>query len=171
MQTYIDAVTNQVWQFDDDVVVTGNAGALVFTAAHGTVLNTPTTLSPHTIPALSASQLLAQAKADNNIQLTAAYAAAIQADVSYMGATFQADTDSVTKLIQVLAAMTPVGATPTGFYWVDTANNRVAMTLAQVQGLAQAIMGQGWAAFQNLQNKKASVGSATSVSAVQAIVF
>jgi hypothetical protein len=130
----------------------------------------------------TAAQMMAiNAKADANLivdsktgkitLLTQAYNAAIQQPVSYMGTTFQADPDSVTKLMQVLAAMSPVGATPTGFYWVDALNNHVAMTLAQAQGLAQAIMGQGWAAFQNLQTKKASVASATSVIAVQAIVF
>jgi hypothetical protein len=47
----------------------------------------------------------------------------------------------------------------------------VPMTYAELQGLAGAMLARGYAAFQNLQTKKASAASATSVIAVQAIVF
>lgn len=117
------------------------------------------------------AQTLAQAQVKQVAILSAAYNAAIQVSVSYMGTTFQADSDSVAKVLQVLAAMTPAGATPSGFYWLDATNAKVLMTLAQVQGLAQAIMNQGWTAFQNLQTKKASVNSATTVSGVLAVVW
>lgn len=103
--------------------------------------------------------------------LNAAYNTAIQQPVAYMSTTFQADTSSQTKVMAVLAAMTPAGATPAGFYWVDMPNNRVPMTLAQVQGLAQAMMAQGWTAFQNLQTRKASVNAATTIQGVQAVVW
>jgi len=50
MQTFIDTVTGQAWQFDADVVVTQQAGAYVFTAPHGAKLNVPTTLMPGELP-------------------------------------------------------------------------------------------------------------------------
>jgi len=122
-------------------------------------------------PPIPDSVLLEQAKSAQIITLTSAYNAAIQQPVSYMGTTFQADADSQTKVIQVLAAMTPAGSTPSGFYWVDAANNHVAMTLAQVQGLSQAMMAQGWTAFQRLQTHKAAVNAAASIPDVQAVVW
>jgi len=122
-------------------------------------------------PPVPDSVLLGHAKSMQIAALTSAYNSAIQRPVSYLGTTFQADADSQTKVIQVLAAMTPAGATPAGFYWVDAANNHVAMTLAQVQGLSQAMMAQGWAEFQNLQVKKASVNAATTIAEAQAITF
>jgi hypothetical protein len=120
-----------------------------------------------TIPSLS----LVDLKAAQITILTNAYNTAIQKPVSYMSTTFQADSDSQTKVIQVLAAMTPAGVTPAGFYWVDAANNHVAMTLAQVQGLSQAMMAQGWAAFQHLQTRKTSVNAATAIPDVLSVVW
>jgi hypothetical protein len=114
---------------------------------------------------------LADVKVTQIALLTAAYTMAIQQPVPYMSTSFQADMDSQTKVVQVLAAMTPVGATPAGFYWVDAANNHVSMTLAQVQGLAQVMMDQGWAAFQNLQTRKAAVAAATTIEDVQAVTW
>jgi len=109
------------------------------------------------------------AQASKIAELAAAYANAIVQPVAYMGTTFQADLISQDTLNKTLAAITPGGATPAGFYWVDAVNNQVAMTLAQLQGLAGAMMANGWAAFQNLQTKKASVLAATSVSAVNGV--
>jgi hypothetical protein len=63
------------------------------------------------------------------------------------------------------------GTVPASFAWLDVNNLPVPMTYAELQGLAGAMLAQGYAAFQNLQTKKASVASATSVIAVQAIVF
>lgn len=54
MQTFIDTVTNKVWQFEDDVIVTDTNGVYSFKTATGMPLsNTPTTLQPYTIPAPS----------------------------------------------------------------------------------------------------------------------
>jgi hypothetical protein len=45
------------------------------------------------------------------------------------------------------------------------------MTFAQLQGLAAAMLAQGWAAFQNLQTRKTAVRSATTVTQVQTIIW
>ena len=111
---------------------------------------------------------LAQAQADQVKTVTATYSAAIQAPVSYMATTFQADAGSQATLNKVITAAN--GTVPAGFYWVDAANNQVAMTFAQLQGLASAMWAQGWTAFQELQTKKAAIAAATTIAAVQAIV-
>ena len=61
MQTFNDSATQSIYQFDDDVVVTHDAGIYKFTAAHGEQLLVPDTLQPYTIPAPTSAQLLAEA--------------------------------------------------------------------------------------------------------------
>lgn len=157
---YFKDSNNQVYAYESDGSQDAfiKPGLIAITQAEADALRNPP-------PAL------ADAKAAQIAILTAAYSTAIQQPVAYMSTTFQADADSQTKVIQVLAAMTPAGVTPAGFYWVDVPNNHVAMTLAQVQGLAQAMMSQGWAAFQQLQTRKASVNAAATVPDVQAVVW
>jgi len=122
-------------------------------------------------PTPTAAELLAQAQAAQKADLEASYGSAISQNVSYLGTMFQADPASQDTLNKVLTALTPSGSTPTGFYWVDAFNNLVPMTLSQLQGLAAAMMAQGWTAFQHLQTLKAQVAAATTVAAVQAIVW
>lgn len=112
---------------------------------------------------------LGDAKAAQQSIIESAYATAINQPVSYMGALFQADESSQATLAKVLVALP--GTTPPSFYWVDANNNQVAMTFSQLQGLAGAMMAQGWAAFQHRQAQKAAVRAATTVAAVQAVVW
>jgi hypothetical protein len=119
------------------------------------------------IPAPTAAQLLATAKTAQNAILTAAYTAAIQVNVAYMATTFQADLASQDRLSKVLVA----GAVPADFAWRDVGNLDVAMTFVQAQGLAAAMLAQGWAAFKNLKTRKATVSAATTIAAVQAVVW
>lgn len=114
---------------------------------------------------------LAQAQAAQLALIDAAYESAMQIPVAYMGTTFQADAASQDVLTKTLSALTPTGSTPTGFYWVDTANNQVAMTLIQLQGLATTMLAQGWSAFQHKQTQKAAIRAATTVAAVQSITW
>jgi hypothetical protein len=61
MQTFIDTVTQKVWAFDDNVVVTDSAGVCTFTTVLGVVLAVPLTLQPYTVPAPTTAQLAAAA--------------------------------------------------------------------------------------------------------------
>ncbi len=120
--------------------------------------------------------LMQQAQTSQIQLLSSAYQNAIATPVSYTSKggvtkTYQADPNSVSNLQASLAALTPAGATPTGFYWVASDNTQVPFTLADLQGLAAAIMNQGWTAFQHLQTQKNAVMAATTVSAVQSIVW
>lgn len=124
----------------------------------------------------TAAQLLAQAQASQIATLRQSYGAAIQQAVSYTSKggvtkTYQADPQSVANLTQMLLALQAAAATPSGFYWVSLDNTQVPFTYADMQGLAAAFGAQGAAAFQHLQTLKAEVMAATSVSAVQAIVW
>lgn len=124
----------------------------------------------------TSAQLLAQAQAAQIGALKQAYSAAIQAPVSYTSKggitkTYQADPQSVSNLQNAILGMQAAGATPSGFYWVAADNTQVPFTFADLQALAAAFLAQGWASFQKLQNLKVEVMAATSVSAVQAIVW
>ncbi|MFX3547718.1 DUF4376 domain-containing protein [Ralstonia mannitolilytica] len=99
--------------------------------------------------------------------IEAAYQAAIQKPVSYMGTTFQADNDAQTMLTKTLVS----GAVPTGFFWLDANNAQVGMTFAQLQGLAATMLTQRQAAFAKKAGLKQQIRSATTVAAVQAITW
>ncbi len=118
-----------------------------------------------------AAPTLAEAQAAQSALVDKAYAAAIQQPVAYLGTTFQADTGSQTVLTQTVAGYTAAGAVPAGFWWLDANNNAVAMTLAQLQGLAAAMLAQGWTAFQHRVAQKKAIAAATSVATVQAITW
>lgn len=128
------------------------------------------------IVAAPAAQLLANAQNAQIQVLATSYAEAIQVPVSYTSKggitkTYQADPQSVANLTQMLLTFQAAAATPTGFYWVSVDNTRVPFTYADMQGLALAFGAQGVPAFQQLQNLKAEVLAATTVSAVQAIIW
>lgn len=77
MQMYQDTATQDVYAFEDDVVVTGTAPNLVFTTANGVVLTAPHTLVPYTAPVLSADQIAAQQAAAAKAALVASAQAAL----------------------------------------------------------------------------------------------
>lgn len=112
-----------------------------------------------------------QARARKLAQLDAAYDAAVQQPVAYMGTTFQADYASQEILTKTLTSLNPVGGVPQGFAWWDAENNAVPMTLAELNGLAMAMLTQGWAAFQHKQAKKATVRDAQTVEAANSVVW
>lgn len=117
--------------------------------------------------ATPAAPPLAQVQAAQIAILTASYNAEIQLPVSYMATTFQADSGSQDTLTKCLVP----GAVSADFGWWDVNNVKVPMTFTQLQGLAGAMLVQGQAAFVKLQTLKAQVRSATTIAAVQAVVW
>lgn len=108
--------------------------------------------------------------------IDAAYAAAVTANLSFktaggVTAMFEADVDSQTLVMQATQGYAIAGATPSGFYWLSADNTQVPFTLADLQGLYQAILSQGWTAFQKRTTLKQQIDEATTISAVQAIVW
>jgi hypothetical protein len=120
---------------------------------------------------------LAQAQAAQVVTLTQAYRLAIQQAVSYTskgGVTeiYQATTQSVSNLTQMLLAFSATQTVPVGFYWVAADNTQVPFTYADMQALAAVFGTQGAAAFQVLQTLKAQVNAANqTVAGVQAVVW
>ncbi|MEK6420034.1 MAG: DUF4376 domain-containing protein [Burkholderia gladioli] len=124
----------------------------------------------------SAGDLLASAQAAQVAIVTAAYVSAVQQAVTFktaagVSAEFDADPESQTILMQATQGYGLANAVPTDFYWVSADNTRVSFTLADLQGLYSAMLAQGWTAFQKRQELKASIAAASTVAAVQAVVW
>lgn len=98
-------------------------------------------------------------------ELKIAYKEANQADIAYMNTTFQADKDSQDLIVSVLSA----GSVPTGFFWLDSLNNQVPMTYAELQGLSGAILARNQTNFIKYQGLKAKVNSAKTLKTVNSI--
>ena len=107
--------------------------------------------------------------------LNVGYSNAIATPVSYTNKagftkTYQADRDSVRNMQDAILGFQAMGGiVPSGFYWVAADNTQVPFTFADVQGLAAAAIGQGWAQFQKLQTLKAQIRAATTPAAAQSI--
>ena len=134
-----------------------------------TIIQTVGQPAANLAPTLPASVLLANAQAAQVNTVTGAYQAAIYAPIAYMGSTFQADSGSQSLMAQVISASG--GSVPAGFAWFDATNNPVAMTFAQLQGLAQAILLRGQPLFVKLQTLKAEIRNANTIGAVTSIVW
>jgi hypothetical protein len=158
MKNYINQVTKEIYAYESD----GSQDAYI---KEGLVPISDADLAILRAPALP------EAKATKITQLTQAYNTAIQQPVSYMSTTFQADAGSVTNVQATLAGLSKAGATPTGFYWVSADNTQVPFSYADIQGLAAAMLSQGWSAFAHLQAQKAIVNASSTVSAVQGVVW
>lgn len=177
MISFKDSVSGKIYNFDDGVVVNiDTSGVYSIETPTGLLIDTPTTLQPYTVPSPTSSELLAAAQAEKIVSLSQSYQSAILALISYTtvgGVTeiFQADTISINNLNNMMQAYGHVGSTPAGFYWVAENNTRVSFSLADLQGLATSMGDRGWAAFQNLQNKKSAVLSAPTVADVQAVAW
>ncbi len=99
--------------------------------------------------------------------LETAYNKANELDIVYMNTTFQADTKSQDLIVKVLSA----GSVPSGFFWIDKANNQVAMTYAQLQGLSGAILTRNQTNFIKFQGLKAKVSLAKTQADLDLIVW
>ena len=100
-------------------------------------------------------------------EIRIAYNNANQLDIAYMATTFQADKASQDLIVSVLSA----GSVPTGFFWLDKANNQVAMTYAQLQALSGAILTRNQTNFIKFQGLKAKVALAKKQADLDLIVW
>lgn len=140
-------------------------------------VNGPDDVGPdETFSATIPSESLALAQVAQTEAMYVAYSQAVQQSVSFKSAggvtqTFQADTNSQNILLQSYTGFQAAGAVPAAFYWVAADNTQVSFTLADLKGLYAAMLAQGWAAFQQLQTRKASIRAATTSAAVKAITW
>lgn len=121
---------------------------------------------------------LDELKEEKLLAMQASYVAAIQSSVSFTSSdgstkSYQADNvgenSSQTVLLKAMQGYSLAGAVPDGFYWVADDNVKLPFTLVDLQGLYGAMLSQGWAAFQNLQNKKSAIRAASTIAAVNSI--
>ena len=131
-------------------------------------------------PTPTAAQLLAQAQAAQIATLQAAYKAAINTPVSFKNAagitsTYPAGNsialNGATAMQNLSNAITAGSAGWSLGKWLDTNNVAQTFTYADLQGLAAAMEAQETLDWQDLVAKVAEVQAATTVAAVQAIVF
>lgn len=147
------------------VDASGNASIALWNNTLGTQ---PTTAQ---LTAALAVLQLQQAKTVQLATLQAAFAAAVAQPAAYMSTTFLDDPAHQQLLARAAQAFTLANAVPSGFFVPDVNGNEVAMTLAQLQGLVQAISAQEWGAFSQWVSLQKQVAAATTVTAVQAIVW
>lgn len=114
---------------------------------------------------------LAAVKEAKIAEIEEAYQQAIQQPISYMGHVFQADSASQDILTKTLTSLNAVGAVPDGFAWWDISNVPVPMTLAQLNGLAFAMLARGWESFQHKQALKDAARAAQTVADVEAVAW
>lgn len=119
---------------------------------------------------------LADDQAYQTALMEQAYSNAVAQDVTFTTAagvtkTYQADPDSQDILNKTLNVCKTAGAVPDGFWWKSRDNTQVPFTLADLAGLASAMLDQGWAAFQKLTARKNSITAATTSAAVKAITW
>lgn len=110
-------------------------------------------------PPLSDIRKLQLAKID------AAYDIARQANIDYMGTTFEA-IDSIQLL---LLKQFVVGTVPPGFYILDINNVKVSMTFVQMKGLGQLIFAQNIQTYINRAEKRALINAAVTNADILAI--
>ncbi|MDN7763808.1 DUF4376 domain-containing protein [Burkholderia cepacia] len=124
----------------------------------------------------SGAQRLKQAQDAQLTIVAASYTDAIMQPVSFKTTggitdTFQADPGSQTVLMQTTQGYSIAGGVPDGFFWVAADNTHVPFTLADLEGLYQAMLARGWAAFLHKQALKDQINAATTIEAVQAITW
>ena len=104
-------------------------------------------------------------------RINAARDAAIAASVTFAGVVYDSDPASREALTATLTVLQPVGAVPQGFTWRAADNTDHALTLAQLQGLAAAMLDHGYAQHLKARQKKALIEAAQSVAEVAAVVW
>lgn len=119
----------------------------------------------------TAAQQLTVAQTSQNEIIAAAYQAAITSPCSYMGTSFWCDKDSQTILAHSLVVFNQAGAVPANFYYLDANGNDISMSLTQLQGLGSAVATQYLGAFQKRVSLQRQIAAATTIEAVQAIVW
>ena len=94
-----------------------------------------------------------QVVATKLLELKKAYTKANEVDIAYMDTIFQVDKKSQDLIVSALSA----GSVPTGFFWLDKVDNKVAMTFVQLQGLSGTILIRNQNNFVKMQELKAQV--------------
>lgn len=91
--------------------------------------------------------------------------------IGYMGTTWWTDQNSQSMLMGALVVFGATNSVPEGFQWWDATNTGVPMTLQELQGLSAAILTRVNTNFVKRKTLLANITAATTVAAVQAIIW
>ncbi|MEC4682390.1 MAG: DUF4376 domain-containing protein [Nitrospirota bacterium] len=118
---------------------------------------------------------LAQAQAAQVATLRTAYGNANATSISFTDSagvtdTYQCDDVSVQNLNRCISGFRS-GTVPSGFYWRSATNRNNSFTYADLEALGLEIANRGFANFEKMQTLLTQVESATTVSAVNTIIW
>ena len=174
MQTFLNASTGKYHQYEDDVTLDIPAGT--WSTPSGAKGTCPTTLTPYTgtwpIP-----PTLAESQTAQIALLQSAFQQAEQAPVSLtlasgVTASFGMTPHDWTKIVGLYSKYVAKGiALPSGYQIPDTNGALQAVTVADIENLFDAGETQMTGAIAKLASLVGEVQAATTVSAVQAIVW
>lgn len=120
-----------------------------------------------TINAIGEQTLLPAKRAEKIAELQAVGVALVYSDITHAGQVWKTDLDSRALLAQTLSC----GSVPVDMYWRDASGIPHAMTYADLQALARAILDRGFAADKNMETKKAAVAAATTAAQIDSITW
>lgn len=124
------------------------------------------------LTAALATLQLTQAQTAQVAVIEAAFqVAAYETPVSYLGNTYWCDSQSQFMLLGAAFGYGLAGAVPSGFTWWSSTGVAVPFTLSQLQGLATTVLGAFQQNFSKRKALLAQIAAATSVTAVQAVVW
>ena len=174
MQTYLNSATGKYHQYDDNVVIDIASGT--WSVPSGAKGECPTTLVPYTGP-WPIPPTLAEAQSSQIALLQSAFEQAEQAPVSLtlasgITASFGMTPHDWTKIVGLYSKYVAKGiALPSGYQIPDTNGALQAVTVTDIANLFDAGETQMTGAIAKLASLVAQVQAATTVSAVQAIVW
>lgn len=177
MKNFKDSATGEIYNFDDSVIEDNSSGNYVFKTPAGLTIPTPTTLQPYTPPAPTAAELLATAQA---AQVGIIQASALATETSPLHFTTAANVSGYFPMdaraqIKYLGAYTRyvvhAQTLPSSFAFYDSTGTAIAFTVADIDNFATAGFLQVEASLAKESSLISQIASASTVSAVQAVVW
>lgn len=104
-------------------------------------------------------------------RINAARDAAIASGVTFGGVLYDSDPASREALTATLTVLQPGGVVPPGFTWRAADNTDHALSLAELQGLAAAMLNHGYAQHLQARQRKAQIEAAQSAAEIAAVTW
>lgn len=122
-------------------------------------------------PIFSVAELLSNAKATKKAELELAYVSACCADITYNSVVYQGNKNTKVKLEDAISYRASGGVLPAGFTWRAKDNTNVSFSYADIDALVVLIGTNNINASNKLHIKKDALINATTIAAVNAIIW
>ncbi len=114
--------------------------------------------------------------ANNQIQIIKnSYNQAISNNVTYTNSVgtfeYQTDVNSRNNILSTITGFSLANTVPPNFYWRSANNVNVPFTLTELQELAQAMLSQGWTAFEKRTTLIDQILSANTANTITSVVW